>query len=96
MRLTRRQFIQASFATAAMLAAGCATQATTPVTSAMAVRKAKTAGPAKGDWVASTCQGCTQWCAIQIFVAGRPRRARARQSAVEDQPNTATSAPAAT
>ena len=28
MRLTRREFIQASFATAAMLAAGCATQAT--------------------------------------------------------------------
>ena len=77
MRLTRRQFIQASFATAAMLAAGCATQATTPVTSAMAVRKAKTTGPAKGDWVASTCQGCTQWCAIQIFVAdGRAVRVR--------------------
>jgi anaerobic selenocysteine-containing dehydrogenase len=77
MRLTRRQFIQASFATAAMLAAGCATQATSPVTSAMAVRKAKSAGPAKGDWVASTCQGCTQWCAIQIFVAeGRAVRVR--------------------
>ena len=48
-----------------------------PVTSAMAVRKAKAAGPAKGDWVASTCQGCTQWCAIQIFVQdGRAVRVR--------------------
>ncbi len=77
MRLTRRAFIQASCATAAMLAAGCATQATGPVTNAMAVRKARPAGPAKGDWVASTCQGCTQWCAIQIFVQeGRAVRVR--------------------
>ena len=74
MRLTRRAFIQTSAATAAMLAAGCATQ---PETSAMAVRKPKAAGPAKGDWVASTCQGCTQWCAIQIFVEdGRAVRVR--------------------
>jgi anaerobic selenocysteine-containing dehydrogenase len=29
-------------------------------------------GLAKGEWVASTCQGCTQWCAIQIFVQRRP------------------------
>ena len=68
MRLTRREFLQASLATAGMLVAGCATQSATPVTSAMVVRKARPAGPAKGDWVASTCQGCTQWCAIQIFV----------------------------
>jgi anaerobic selenocysteine-containing dehydrogenase len=75
MKLTRREFIKASAATAAMLAAGCAT--TEPTTSAMAVRRAKPAGPAKGDWVASTCQGCTQWCAIQIFVQeGRAVRVR--------------------
>src|SRR5512145_1929636 len=82
MKLTRREFIKASAATAAMLAAGCATQ---PQTSAMAVRKAKAAGPARGDWVASTCQGCTQWCAIQIFVQGA-RGAGPRQPALEDQP----------
>ena len=66
MKLTRRDFIKASIATAGLLAAGCAT--VEPVTSAMVVRKAKAAGPAKGDWVATACQGCTQWCAIQIFV----------------------------
>ncbi len=77
MRLTRREFIQASVASAAMLSAGCATQTAAPVTSAMALRPAKAAGPAKGDWVASTCQGCTQWCAIQIFVEeGRAVRVR--------------------
>jgi anaerobic selenocysteine-containing dehydrogenase len=75
MKLTRREFIKASAATTAMLAAGCAT--TEPTTSAMALRKAKAAGPAKGDWIASTCQGCTQWCAIQIFVQeGRAVRVR--------------------
>ena len=77
MRLTRREFIQASLATAGVLVAGCATQSAAPVTSAMVVRKARPAGPAKGDWVASTCQGCTQWCAIQIFVEdGRAVRVR--------------------
>ena len=66
MRLTRRTFIQASAATASLLAAGCATTEP-PVSAAMAPRKAKEAGPAEGEWIASTCQGCTQWCAIQIF-----------------------------
>ena len=75
MRLTRREFIKSSAATAAMLAAGCAMQ---PETSAMAVRKAKPAGPAKGEWIASTCQGCTQWCAIQIFVEESGRAVRVR------------------
>jgi anaerobic selenocysteine-containing dehydrogenase len=77
MRLTRREFIQASVASAAMLSGGCATQSAAPVTSAMALRPAKAAGPAKGDWVSTTCQGCTQWCAIQIFVEeGRAVRVR--------------------
>jgi anaerobic selenocysteine-containing dehydrogenase len=75
MRLTRRTFIQASATTAGLLAAGCAT--TEPLSAAMAPRKAKDAGPAKGEWVASTCQGCTQWCAIQILVQeGRAVRVR--------------------
>jgi anaerobic selenocysteine-containing dehydrogenase len=74
MRLTRREFIKASAATAGLLVAGCATQ---PPTSAMEVRPAQPAGAAKGQWIASTCQGCTQWCAIQIFVQeGRAVRVR--------------------
>ena len=77
MRLTRRAFIQASAATASLLVAGCATQTAAPVTSAMTVRPAKAAGPAKGEWVSTTCQGCTQWCAVQIFVEeGRAVRVR--------------------
>jgi anaerobic selenocysteine-containing dehydrogenase len=75
MRLTRRAFIQASAATSALLAAGCATQP--PVSAAMAPRKPRGGAPAQGEWIASTCQGCTQWCAIQIFVQdGRAVRVR--------------------
>ncbi|HPE01333.1 MAG TPA: molybdopterin-dependent oxidoreductase [Burkholderiaceae bacterium] len=75
MRLTRRAFIQTSAATAALLGAGCAT--TEPLSAAMAPRQPKAAGPAKGEWIASTCQGCTQWCAIQVFAEnGRAVRVR--------------------
>jgi anaerobic selenocysteine-containing dehydrogenase len=77
MKLTRRAFIQASAASAGLLAFGCATQPEVPATSAMALRKARDAGPARGEWVSTACQGCTQWCAIQIFVQeGRAVRVR--------------------
>ncbi|MFN3564667.1 MAG: twin-arginine translocation signal domain-containing protein [Burkholderiaceae bacterium] len=73
--MTRREFIQASAATSGLLAAGCATQP--PVSSAMAPRKMKGGSPAQGMSIASTCQGCTQWCAIQIFgLAPVPRTVR--------------------
>ena len=74
MKLTRRAFIKGSAASAGLLVVGCAT---VPVTNAMALRNAKPAGPAKGEWVSTACQGCTQWCAIQIFVQdGRAVRVR--------------------
>jgi anaerobic selenocysteine-containing dehydrogenase len=80
MKLTRRTFIQASAATSGLWLVGCATtqpQVSFPITSAMQVRPAKRAEAPPGDWVASTCQGCTQWCAIQIFVQdGRAVRVR--------------------
>ena len=76
MKLTRRAFIQASAATGSWLAAGMPF-ANEPVTNAMAVRKAKAAGAPKGEWMSTACQGCTQWCAIQIFVQdGRAVRVR--------------------
>jgi anaerobic selenocysteine-containing dehydrogenase len=69
MKLTRRAFIQSTIATGGLLKGGLAL--TQPVTNAMALRKAKAASPAMGEWVSTTCQGCTQWCAIQIFVENR-------------------------
>lgn len=77
MRLTRREFIKASALGAGMLAVGCAATGDKPVTSAMAYRRARPAGPAVGEWVSTTCQGCTQWCAVQVFVQeGRATRVR--------------------
>jgi anaerobic selenocysteine-containing dehydrogenase len=75
MRLTRRAFLKASAATGGLLVSGM--PAGQPVTNAMALRKAKPARPAAGEWVSTACQGCTQWCAIQIFVQnGRAVRVR--------------------
>ena len=57
MRLTRREFIQASVASAGGAGRRMRDAAGAPVTSAMAVRKAKAAGPAKGDWVSTDLPG---------------------------------------
>ncbi|MDP1610440.1 MAG: molybdopterin-dependent oxidoreductase [Sulfuritalea sp.] len=76
MRLTRREFIKASAASVAWAYAGSALAAAQakakPMSfkSALIPRKARPSTPAKGEWVGSTCQGCTQWCAIQLFVSG--------------------------
>ena len=86
MRLTRRTFIMASGISAGALMTGCAGMAQAPLHSALIPRKAKPSSPAEGDWVASTCQGCTQWCADPDLRAGRPRHPGARQPAVQDQP----------
>ena len=86
MRLTRRTFIMASGISAGALMTGCAGMAQAPLHSALIPRKAKPSSPAVGDWVASTCQGCTQWCAVQIYRPERPGHAGARQPVVQDQP----------
>jgi len=76
MKLTRRVFIMATGISAGSLMAGCA-GLPGPVHSSLIPRKAKPCSPAAGNWVASTCQGCTQWCAVQIFVQdGRATRVR--------------------
>lgn len=86
MRLTRREFIKASAASAAWTLAGSALAADQvkakpmPFKNALIPRKARASTPAKGEWVASTCQGCTQWCAIQLYVSGgRATRVRGNQ-----------------
>jgi anaerobic selenocysteine-containing dehydrogenase len=79
MKLTRREFIKGSAATISLLMIEGTSVAAprSPRSSAIKARKAGAASPAKGEWIASTCQGCTQWCAIQIFTQnGRAVRVR--------------------
>jgi anaerobic selenocysteine-containing dehydrogenase len=78
MKLSRRDFIKASAATGGIALAGCA--AGKPVTNAMGAAKAQPSAPAKGEWVATTCQGCTAWCPVEIFVQeGRAAKVRGNQ-----------------
>ena len=75
MKVTRREFLKASAATSGTLVSGM--PLAKPVSGALAVRDAKAARPGDGEWVSTACQGCTQWCAIQIFVQdGRAVRVR--------------------
>ena len=81
MRLTRRTFIMASGATAGLAVSGCAMLPRAPLHSALVPYRTKPSTPAQGEWVASTCQGCTQWCAIEIFTQnGRAVRVRGNQA----------------
>jgi anaerobic selenocysteine-containing dehydrogenase len=73
MKLTRRDFIKKSAATSGVvLAAGTVAHATAdkPKTSAMAEATAQPKSPGPGEWVATTCQGCTSWCSAEAFVQG--------------------------
>lgn len=63
MRMNRRAFVMGSAATGAMVAI------TGPTPRALAqTAPGGTIGEAAGEWKASTCQGCTAWCPIQVFV----------------------------
>ena len=82
MKLTRREFLMGSSATIGLLMVEGVLAATprNPKSSAIKVRKAGPNAPAKGEWVPSTCQGCTTWCAVEIFVQdGRAVKARGNQ-----------------
>ncbi|OGA55633.1 MAG: dehydrogenase [Betaproteobacteria bacterium RIFCSPLOWO2_12_FULL_65_14] len=75
MKLTRREFIKASAATSGAMISGM--PLAKPVTGALTVRDAQAARPGEGEWISTACQGCTQWCAIQVFVQdGRAVRVR--------------------
>lgn len=62
--ITRRGFVQATAATAVAAAlAG-------PTLHAFAEAPSENAAKAEegGRWVSSACQGCTSWCAVQVYV----------------------------
>jgi len=64
MKIKRRDFLKLS------VAAGAAATMGKPALNAFA-KGAKPTGPVgelPGEWKASTCQGCTCWCPVEIFV----------------------------
>ena len=63
-KMSRRTFVKASATAGAGLALGAGL---TPKLSALA--EAQTgAGKEAGQWIGSTCQGCTSWCSKQVYV----------------------------
>ncbi len=75
MGINRRDFIKLS-AVSGLFVAGV-TQ-TAPILMAFTESKVgATAANVQGEWVASTCQGCTTWCAVQVYVVdGRATKVR--------------------
>lgn len=77
MKIHRRDFLKAG------VAVGATAALTGPSFNAFAAAKdrEKISGEtAPGQWIPSTCQGCTQWCPIEIFVQeGRAVKVRGNQ-----------------
>jgi len=70
LKLSRRSFVKATAATGAALALGTGL---TPDLRALA-QAGKAAGGDIGQWIASTCQGCTSWCSKEVYVVRRLHR----------------------
>jgi anaerobic selenocysteine-containing dehydrogenase len=78
----RRDFLK----TTAILSAGMAFSS--PVLRAFEKKTGKDSIPLsyEGKWVPSTCQGCTTWCAIEIFVQnGRAVKVRGNQQSKSNE-----------
>jgi len=74
MELNRRNFIKLS-AVSGLYVAG-ATQGM-PALTAFTESKVNAADNIQGEWVGSTCQGCTTWCPVQVYVVnGRAIKVR--------------------
>jgi len=77
MKIRRREFLKASAAVATVTALGCGTKLN-------ALEKTdKTVSPYgknKGEWVPTTCQGCTTWDPVQVYVQnGRAVKVRGNE-----------------
>ncbi|MDO9079600.1 MAG: twin-arginine translocation signal domain-containing protein, partial [Desulfuromonadales bacterium] len=75
MEIKRRDFLKVTAAASAVAAIGL------PKLNAFAAHHLPMAGDApKSEWIASTCQGCTAWCPIELLVQeGRIVKVRGNQ-----------------
>ncbi len=73
MIINRREFLKSS------IIAGMAVTANGPLLNSLAFAQ-KTSGAEDGNWIPSTCQGCTAWCPVEFFVqSGRATKVRGNQ-----------------
>lgn len=75
MRIKRRDFLKAG------LAAGALAALDGPILNSLAFAEMeKDSGVAAGKWIPSTCQGCTTWCPVEVFVQnGRAVKVKGNQ-----------------
>ncbi|MHB8122330.1 MAG: molybdopterin-dependent oxidoreductase [Desulfuromonadaceae bacterium] len=64
MEIDRRDFLKLTAAAGAIATVGL------PKLNAFAAHHGTQDGGAAGEWIASTCQGCTAWCPVEFFVQG--------------------------
>ncbi|MBM4761068.1 molybdopterin-dependent oxidoreductase [Bacillus sp. B15-48] len=80
MKVNRRHFLKLS-AASGLFAVGASQ--TKPALNAFTKKtEASATNEPQGEWIASTCQGCTAWCAVQIYrVDGRATKVRGNPNA---------------
>jgi anaerobic selenocysteine-containing dehydrogenase len=66
MQIHRRDFLKATAVVGASAAVGAAN-----LNGLAAAAGTQRAGTGAGRWVPSTCQGCTTWCPVEVFVQDR-------------------------
>lgn len=75
MKLKRRDFLKATAAVSAVAMVGCGA----PKNNALAPMDPKKAiGEEPGEWISTTCQGCTTWDPIQVFFVQGGRAVKVR------------------
>ncbi|MDG5786090.1 molybdopterin-dependent oxidoreductase [Evansella sp. AB-P1] len=78
--MNRRNFLKLSAVTGLFVAGASQTK---PVLNAFSKNaQATETNEAQGEWIASTCQGCTTWCPVQIYIVdGRATKVRGNPNA---------------
>ncbi|MBE0583213.1 MAG: molybdopterin-dependent oxidoreductase [Desulfofustis sp.] len=86
MKIKRRDFLKLTAAAGATAAlTGCGTADMNALKSA---GSAKTIGESPGQWKPTTCQGCTTWCPVEVFVQdGRAVKVRGNRYSKQNDGN---------
>ncbi|TKB10426.1 molybdopterin-dependent oxidoreductase [Desulforhopalus sp. IMCC35007] len=87
MKIKRRDFLKLSAAAGASAALTGCVGANEPTTNALAPGSSNVKiGEMPGEWKPSTCQGCTTWCPVEIFVQdGRAVKVRGNRYSKQNE-----------